>query len=245
MQFSRVGEFDSRGMDPAGSAADGRRLSERLFTIGHSHHEIERFIALLRGAGVSAVADVRSSPYSARMPQFSQAELRRSLASHSLAYIFLGDELGGRPRDPAVYDGDGRVDYWRVRCTTVFRGGVERLLHAIDEHSIALLCGEEDPLDCHRGLMIAPELVGRGICPRHVRADGSIETTAQLESRLCKITGVGGGMMNGLFAASIAAAERAELLDEAYREQARRKAFRLPPGQSFAVIGGIEEFSTE
>ena len=244
MQFSRKSQTEDRNA-AAGRLRDCRRLSERLFTIGHSHHEIERFVALLRGAGVSAVADVRSSPFSARLPQYNQSELRQSLESHGIAYIFLGDELGGRPRDPAVYDGDGRVDYWRVRSTTIFRGGVERLLREIDQYAIALACAEEDPLDCHRGLMIGPELIARGICPRHIRGNESIETTAQLESRLFEITGVGGGMMNGLFAASIAATERAELLDEAYREQARRKAFRLPPGEDFAAIGNIEEFSAE
>ena len=33
-----------------------------LFTIGHSNHSIERFLALLRPHGVEAVADVRSRP---------------------------------------------------------------------------------------------------------------------------------------------------------------------------------------
>jgi hypothetical protein len=162
-----------------------------------------------------------------------------------MRYVFLGDELGGRPRDIAVYDGEGRVDYWRVRQTALFRAGVKRLLDEFKHDAVALVCAEEDPLDCHRALMIAPHLVEQGICPRHIRGDARIETTAQLEARLFQITGVGGGMATGLFAASLSADERAELLTDAYKEQAHRKAFRLPPGQDINEIDTLSEFSAE
>src|ERR1051326_6498422 len=72
-------------------------LSEtQLFTIGHSNHGIDRLLELLRGAGVTAVADVRSQPYSQRYPHFSRPELAHELAQHELAYAFLGEQLGGR-----------------------------------------------------------------------------------------------------------------------------------------------------
>lgn len=90
-----------------------------------------------------------------------------------------------------------------------------------------MLCGEEDPLDCHRGLMITPALIERGVRPGHLRKDGRIESTAEMEARLLELTGVGAGLLDGLFAALIPADERAGLLTEAYRAQARRKAFRL------------------
>jgi hypothetical protein len=110
---------------------------------------------------------------------------------------------------------------------------------------VALVCAEEDPLDCHRGLMIAPDLVDQGICPQHIRGDGRIETTNQLEARLFQITGVGGGMATGLFASSLPATERAELLADAYRAHARRKAFRVPPGHDFNAIETLPEHPNE
>ena len=227
------------------SAEDRQRLGSRLFTIGHSNHEPDRFLGLLRSAGVTAIADVRSSPFSQRYPQFNQPELRGALEPHGIRYIYLGDELGGRPRDPNMYDGEGRVDYRRMRSSTSFKVVLDRLLANLGEQTIALMCAEEDPLECHRGLMICPELVEHGICPRHVRAVGSPETTSELEARLFRLTGVGRGILDGLFAASVTPEERASLLFEAYQAQARRHAFRLPPGLGASALDDAEEFATE
>src|SRR5262249_10597796 len=104
---------------------------------------------------------------------------------------------------------------------------LERLVQALDRFTVAMLCAEKDPLACHRGLMIVPELVLRGIFPAHLRGGGSVETNADLEARLFAETGVGAGILDGLFAATVTTAERATLLVEAYREMARRKAYRL------------------
>jgi uncharacterized protein (DUF488 family) len=201
----------------------------RLYSIGHSNHELSRLLQLLHDASVSAVADVRSVPFSQRLPQFNRAELQRVLDDVGVVYAYLGKELGGRPRDLRLYDGDGRVLYERVRQTAPFRQGLDRLCQALDSYTVAMLCSEEDPLDCHRGLMIAPALVECGIAPDHLRGDGSVESTAELEDRLLTLTGVGVGILDGLFASSVTAEERARLIVEAYRVQARRKAFRLKP----------------
>ena len=198
-----------------------------LFTIGHSNHEFARFIALLRNASVTAVADVRSQPFSQRYPHFNRAELRSGLADAEIVYAFLGDELGGRPRDSTLYDMEGRVRYERVRQTALFQSGLDRLETALDSFSVALLCSEEDPIVCHRGLMIAPALVERKLLPHHLRGDNSVETTEEFEARLLAETKVGIGILDGLFTEVIGGDERQRLLEEAYRVQARRKAFRL------------------
>ena len=78
-----------------------------LLTIGHSNHPIDRFVALLKGAGVTAIADVRSQPFSRRSPWFSAGRLRERLETEGIAYVPMGDALGGRPRDPALFR-DGR-----------------------------------------------------------------------------------------------------------------------------------------
>ena len=109
---------------------------------------------------------------------------------------------------------------------------------ALDQFTLAMLCSEEDPLDCHRGLMIAPALVERGVNPAHLRGDGSSESTAQFEERLLRETGVGSGMLDGLFAPMIGEEERAEMLAQAYRIQARRKAFRLQSKADFSDSAG-------
>ncbi len=201
-----------------------------LFSVGHSHHELDRFLAIVKPAGVTAVADVRSQPYSRRLPQYNRPELELALTHHGIAYVFLGHELGGRPEDPDLYDADGRADYQHVRRTYLFQQGLDRLARGLESYRIALFCAEEDPLECHRGLMIAPALVEMGLATIHLRGNGSHETTANLEERLLALTRVGDGLRNGLFADQISPEDRRLMLEEAYRLQSRRKAFRLQPG---------------
>ena len=199
----------------------------RMFSVGHSNHATGDLLRLLRAAGATAVADVRSRPYSARYPHFNQPELRAALSDRDITYAFFGDFLGGRPGQLSLYDTDGRLDYERVRKTAEFQRGLHRLIEASEEYRIAMLCAEEDPLDCHRGLMIAPALVERGIAALHLRGNGEIETQEQMENRLCAETGVGVGILDGLFAPTLSEVERRDLVADAYRTMARRKSYRL------------------
>jgi len=210
-------------------APDGLQMGKgkALFSIGHSNHEWPALLRLLQGAGVTALADVRSVPYSRRLPHVSRPELERALGEHGIAYVYLGHQLGGRPDGPELYDADGRADYERIRQTMPFQEGLLRLRHGLERYAIAMFCAEEDPLHCHRGLMIAPAMHEAGIATQHIRGDGRIETTAEMEARLLEETRVGEGMLDGLFAAHITPAERRELLADAYRKQAKRAAFRM------------------
>jgi uncharacterized protein (DUF488 family) len=197
------------------------------FSVGHSNHDVLAFLRLLRQNGVTALADVRSSPYSQRYPQFNREALERALRDEGILYVFLGDQLGGRPRPRDLYDDEGRVDYEKVRATDSFRHGLDRMVRGLGEYAVAMMCGEADPLDCHRGLMIAPALVERGLAPGHIRKDGSVENTAEMERRLLAATGKESGMFDGLFSAVVGEEERRRVLAEAYREMAQKKAYRL------------------
>jgi uncharacterized protein (DUF488 family) len=90
-------------------------VSETIYTIGHSNRTAEEFVALLVENELTAVADVRSQPYSRMNPQFNRESLAEFLGKHEIAYVFLGEELGARSRDPACYvDGKERSDTgWR------------------------------------------------------------------------------------------------------------------------------------
>jgi uncharacterized protein (DUF488 family) len=197
---------------------------KNIFTMGHSSLEPERFLALLGQARIEIVGDVRSRPQSARFPQFSQSVLENILRSAGMDYIFLGEELGGRPDDPAAYYEDGRVNYRARRRSYAFTSGLERVLSLAGEKTVALLCAEEDPLECHRFLMIAPELVAAGASPMHIRKDGSLETQEAAENRLLAAHGFAGIAANTLFPQA-----RAEALEKAYELQAERAAFRVDP----------------
>ncbi|MGU9956192.1 MAG: DUF488 family protein [Arenicellales bacterium WSBS_2016_MAG_OTU3] len=60
-----------------------------IFTIGHSTHSAEYFVGLLKQHEITAICDVRSSPYSQFNPQFSQAELKLNLLENGIQYVFL------------------------------------------------------------------------------------------------------------------------------------------------------------
>src|SRR5579862_1298929 len=113
----------------------------KIYTVGHSNHSIEKFIGLLIANGINAVADVRSRPFSRRNPQFNKERLAATLLQHGIVYVFLGKELGARSEDPSCYE-DGRVQYGRLAATPVFRAGIERVLAGAQKYRLALMCAE-------------------------------------------------------------------------------------------------------
>ena len=160
-----------------------------IFTIGHSTHPIDAFIALLRQHGVTALADVRSSPYSRFNPQFNKDALVRELEVQGIKYVFLGRELGARTDDRSCYE-NGRVQYRRLALTEPFRDGIERVRKGSSKHRIALVCAEKEPLDCHRTLLVARALEEQGVEVRHILGDGRLEPHRDTLERLLKITGL-------------------------------------------------------
>ena len=129
--------------------------------------------------------------------------------------------MGGRPDDADAYRPDGVVDYRARRKSYAFRAGVERVWKELQRASCALLCAEEDPLECHRFLMICPELVRMGIRPLHIRKGSKIESQEDAENRLLGAHGFGGVAASTLFPQS-----RTDALEEAYDLQAGKFAYR-------------------
>ena len=204
----------------------GKRESrmKTLYTVGHSSLDFQQLAMLLKNAQVEVLVDVRSRPYSSRFPQFSQPGLEKLLDGCGISYLFLGEELGGRPDDPDTYRPSGVVDYRSRRKSYAFQAGLERLLRELELRSLALMCAEEDPLECHRFLMICPELVKLGVRPLHIRKDSAVEPQESAENRLLEIRGLGDVTGSTLFPEA-----RAEALEEALSLQAERFAFRVDP----------------
>lgn len=151
-----------------------------FWTIGHSTHEIEAFVGLLRQHGIEAVADVRSQPYSRFNPQFNRESLQARLEQAAVAYVFLGGELGGRPRDPSHYDSEGHALYGEMAKTDEFRAGLERLIDGAQRYRIAMMCSEGDPAECHRRLLVTRVLRNEGVSVIHILPDGSTVTEEDL-----------------------------------------------------------------
>jgi uncharacterized protein (DUF488 family) len=191
-----------------------------LFSIGHSNLSAERFLAMLQGAGVNAVADVRSTPYSRFCPWFSQKPLAAALAAAGIDYAAMGDVLGGRPRDDALYR-DDVADYEAMATLPDYITGLERLIDAATRWRLCLMCAEHEPLDCHRCLLVARSLAARGVTVGHILHDGSVEAHAATEQRLLALDEKADQHACDLFATG-----QQERLAAAYRRRARTVGYR-------------------
>lgn len=164
---------------------------------------------------ITAVVDVRSTPYSRFNPQFNKEPLKKSLLDNGIQYVFLGEELGARSKDPDMYD-HGRVSYSKLVQSNLFRCGLDRIEEGMSSYNIAMMCAEKEPLNCHRMILVTPQLEMRGITVTHILEDGSQElngnTVARLRKEL-KLPEV------DMFRSN------AELADEAYAEQEKKIAY--------------------
>jgi uncharacterized protein (DUF488 family) len=190
-----------------------------VLTIGHSRHSWERFTALLAGAGVETIADVRTAPRSRFSPQFNKDAMAAALAAQGIEYLFLGKELGGRPQGQELYT-DGVADYEKMAASPEFRRGLDRLMESAARSSVAAMCSEADPLDCHRCLLVGRALAAKGVDVRHILASGAIVTHAELEERLLSL--------ENLAEADLLASSREARLAEAYRARSRKAGYRAP-----------------
>ena len=186
-----------------------------IFTIGHSNHSMEDFLALLSKHLITAVADVRSAPWSRFSAHFNRNEFSAALKNRGIHYVYLGRELGGRPDDPALYDEDGRARYDRIARTGNFRDGVARIVGGAAKHRIALMCAEKEPLDCHRTHLVAQALDAEGVEVAHILADGGLERHADTMKRLT--ANAGGRPEQDLFPD--------ELIEETTKARSKRIAF--------------------
>ena len=196
---------------------------KRLYTIGHSNLSLPIFVHAHQRYEIG-VGDVRSRPQSTRFPHFSQPHFEMALREAGLRYVFLGDELGGRPEDPKAYRADGLVNYRVRRRARGFQAGIDRVLAELTSHHVALVCAEEDPLQCHRFLMICPALKEAGVTPVHIRREEQLETQQQAEDRL-----LGEVHFRDVAVGSLFSNERENALEDAYMAQAERHAFRADP----------------
>ena len=143
-----------------------------IYTIGHSNHTWERFLALLRQHDIELLVDVRSKPAS-RWARFANKRvLPRLLEEAGIGHAYMGDSIGGKPADPALYDSKGQSDYAKIAADGDFQKGITGLLDLADGLQTAMMCAEEDPAGCHRNLLIGPELRKHGVVLFHIRKRG-------------------------------------------------------------------------
>jgi len=210
----------------------------RLFTVGHSNQTLSQLVGLLQLHGINAVADVRSMPYSRRLPQFNRPELEVEFPRHGIRYVFLGDELGARREEESAYDGL-QAAYERVAQLPAFQLGLSRVLKGLERGlTLALLCAEREPLTCHRAVLVSRHLQARGVDVQHILGGGSVESHQQLEHRMRRalqrlgvLEDSGGDVQLDLLGREVPQGRLIspeDELEEAYLQQGRRIAYTKP-----------------
>lgn len=192
--------------------------TQTLFTIGHSNHELDQFVELLHQHNVTAIADVRSSPYSRFNPQFNRDVLEIAMRRHRIHYAYVGDQLGARRSETDCYV-DRKARYDLIAKTPTFAEGLSRIRRGLADHQVALMCAEKDPLMCHRTILICRHLRESAIEIAHILEDGSLESMRQAEDRLLALMRL---PSQNLFRS------KDELIEEAYDKQAEKIAYVEP-----------------
>ena len=150
-----------------------------IFTIGHSNHSIDKFIALLKRHSIEVLVDIRRFPSSRRLPHFNRPSLAEALEKHGIGYSWLeclgGHRREGLPDSPNSGLKDEPLrNYADYMLGNQFRAGADQLLEMAKNKRTAIMCAEKSFHDCHRKLT-SDFLVASGAEVQHILADGSLE----------------------------------------------------------------------
>ena len=158
-----------------------------LFTIVHSSHPPEYFLELLKHYQITCLIDVRSVAASAYNPQFNKEPLAAFLKNNGINYQHFPREFGARHTDPELLDPEGKVEFEKVRNSTLFKDGIQKLIQGFEKgFTISLMCSEAEPLECHRFSMISLALAQHGFEINHILKDKTFASNAQLEKAILK-----------------------------------------------------------
>jgi uncharacterized protein (DUF488 family) len=154
-----------------------------IYSIGHANRDIDDFIRLLQTYKIEYLIDVRSSPYSKMFPVYNRETFSVLLKKNGFTYVYLGDELGGLPKDPTCYieyidkknEEARKIDYSKIEKKEFFKNGMERLKTAYAKgFHVAVMCSELNPEECHRSKLIGLTLQKEGIIIQHIDRDGKL-----------------------------------------------------------------------
>lgn len=145
-----------------------------IFSIGHSNHLFSSFLELLQANNIKLLVDVRTSPYSKYSPHFNKKPLEKALEEAKIDYVYLGNKIGGKPRDKKFYHEDKLV-YHLLEKDEKYQEGLKELIKLIEGNHVVIMCSEENPYHCHRHHLISQSLLKKGFNITHLRGDGNLE----------------------------------------------------------------------
>ena len=154
-----------------------------IYSIGHANRDFADFIKLLQNYEIEYLIDVRSSPYSRMFPIYNREAFSNLLKQKGFTYVYLGDLLGGLPKDPSCYieytdkknEEARKIDYSKIEKKDFFQNGLGRLKTADAKGlNVAVMCSELSPEECHRSKLIGVALQKIGIIMQHINKTGAL-----------------------------------------------------------------------
>ncbi len=156
-----------------------------IYTIGHSNYTMERLIDMLEYYNINCVVDIRGTPYSKYNIQFDKETIRYTLTNSGFVYIYMGKELAAKRIRKNSYNNEGYSNFEEVIKEEEFKRGVERLKNGCEKgYKIILLGAMQDPIRCHRSILVGRELVKNDFDVKHILDDYSIVTQDDIEEML-------------------------------------------------------------
>lgn len=156
-----------------------------IYTIGHSNYTMERLIDMLEYYNINCVVDIRGTPYSKYNIQFDKETIRYTLTNAGFVYIYMGKELAAKRIRKNSYNNEGYSNFEEVIKEEEFKRGVERLRNGCEKgYKIILLGAMQDPIRCHRSILVGRELVKNDFDVKHILDDYSIVTQDDIEEML-------------------------------------------------------------
>lgn len=156
-----------------------------LYTLGHSNYSLERLIDMLKYFDINCVVDIRGTPYSKYNVQFDKEAIRYSLTKAGFTYIYMAEEFAAKRPNKESYNKEGFSDFERVVQEEAFKRGVERLKNGINKgYKIVLLGAMQDPIRCHRSILVGRELSKLGFNIKHILDDYTIENQEYIDNRV-------------------------------------------------------------
>ena len=159
-------------------------MDNTIFTIGYAGFRVDEFVDALNYHNVSAVIDVRSVPFSRYHPEYDAPVISKTLETRNICYRHFPREFGANQQDKSFYHPNGYMDFEKFAKSEQFKDGVNKILDAMNDYVIALMCAEKDPITCHRAILAARAFHKLGINVIHIMPYCEEITHQELEIRL-------------------------------------------------------------
>lgn len=156
-----------------------------IYTIGHSNYKIEKFIDMLNFHKINCVVDIRGTPYSKYNVQYNKETIKSTLSKLGFTYIYMAKEFAAKRENKVSYNKEGYSDFEKVVKEIDFTNGVTRLKNGLSKgYKIVLLGAMQDPIRCHRAILLGRELEKYDFKINHIIDDYSTKDQRYIEERI-------------------------------------------------------------